>query len=93
MSGDDRQYPEKRKEIEKNFSFFLSQLPNITQTQRGRYALLRHEEIVGFFDTALDALQAGKTAYPDGIFSIQQVTDTPINLGYYSYAVPLVAAR
>lgn len=92
MSGDDRQYQEKRAEIDKNLKSFLSQLPKIAQTQRGRFALLRHQDIVAFFDTAVDALQAGKTAYDDGMFSIQQVTDTPVNLGYYSHAVSLATA-
>jgi len=91
MSSDDRQHREKQDEIDKNLDFFLAQLPKIAQAHRGKFALLRHQVIVGYYDTPVDALQAGKTAYDDGIFSIQQVTDTPVNLGYYSYAVPLAS--
>jgi hypothetical protein len=75
-------------EIDNNLEFFLKELPKIA-AQRGKLALIRHQKIINFFDTPLDALSAGTTLYPDKIFSIQQVTDIATNLGYYSYAVSM----
>jgi hypothetical protein len=73
-------------EVDRNLQYFLSQLPKLAQSQFGKFALLRHQTITDFFTTSVDALKAGKNLYPDGIFSIQQVTDVPIDLGFFSHA-------
>jgi hypothetical protein len=80
-------------EIDNNLAFFLRELPNIPVYQKGKVALLRHQAITGYYDTVPDAISAGSQLYPDGIFSIQQVTNEPVNLGFYSYAVPLAATQ
>jgi len=74
--------------VESNYLAFTKKLPEFVATRRGKFALMRNEEIVEFFDTAGDAYVAGKKLYSDGLFSIQEVIDTPINLGFFSYAVP-----
>lgn len=75
-------------EIEKNLTFFLSEMPNIA-VHSGKFALIRHQKIVGYFDTPMDAVSAGNTAFNDGLFSIQQVTSANVDLGFYSYALHL----
>jgi hypothetical protein len=40
---------------------------------------------VAFFKKPGDANRAGVEAFPDGIFSIQEVTDEPIDLGFWSH--------
>lgn len=76
-----------KKEIDDNLEYFLKELPNILPVQAGKFALLRHQEIVGYFDTAADALAAANNSYQDGIFSIQQVTTGGVGLGFFSYAM------
>ncbi len=76
----------KQEIVDKNYAAFRKALPGIMQQQAGRFALMRHAEIVDFFDTAADAVTTGKHLYKDGEFSIQKVTQTPINLGRFSYA-------
>ena len=73
-------------EVDRNLEYFLSQLPKLAQSQLGKFAVLGHRTITDFFTTSVDALKAGKTLYPDGMFSIQQVTDVPIDLGFFSHA-------
>jgi len=75
-----------QEEVDRNFDFFTKSLPALLKDQRGRYVLLRSQTIAGIFDTARDALTAGEKMYPDGLYSIQQVTDTSIDLGYFSHA-------
>jgi hypothetical protein len=87
MSQDARQI-----EVDQNLEFFLREMPKLS-AQRGKYALIRHQQIIDFFQTPMDALTAGNTAYPDKLFSIQQVTDAVTDLGYYSHAVPVGAAQ
>jgi hypothetical protein len=88
--SDDLKDPRKQ-EIEQNLAFFLKELPTLLATHRGKFALLRHQQIINYFDTPQDAVTAAKQ-YDDQLYSIQQVTDTAVNLGYFSYAVRLAAA-
>ncbi|MCX7362674.1 MAG: hypothetical protein NTV97_12565 [Alphaproteobacteria bacterium] len=76
-------------EIDRNLAFFLRELPELMSRHAGKYALLRHEEVTGYYDTVADAVAAGNSLYPDQLFSVQQVSDAASNLGHYSYAVSL----
>jgi hypothetical protein len=88
MNGADRQ-----REIDDNLAYFLAEMPRIPSSHRGKFALLRHKNIAGYYDTVTDALGAGNSLYPDKLFSVQQVTDTAVDLGYYSHAMPMGAAQ
>lgn len=79
---DDRQ-----RVVDENFRAFRERLPEIINTHAGKFALLREGEIVEYFDTARDAAIYAQKAYPDDLFSIQQVTDQIVDLGYFSHAV------
>jgi Family of unknown function (DUF5678) len=82
----------KQREVDANCEFFKNELPNLLEKHRGKYALIRNREIIGFYDTIVDAQKIGTQLYDDGIFSVQQVTDAAIDLGFYSHAVHLGAA-
>jgi hypothetical protein len=74
-------------EVDVNYDAFIVLLHELLPTRRGKYALLRHGEIVDFFDTAAFALAAGRDRFTDGFYSIQEVTDRPVDLGFFSHAV------
>jgi hypothetical protein len=57
-------------------------LTSLLPEHRDQVALMRDERIVGFFDTAHEALKAAYERFPDEIFSIQDVADEPLYLGY-----------
>ena len=80
---------ELQKEIDGNLEAFQAHLSDLLDTDRGKYALLRHREVVGLYDTATDAQTAGRQLYRDEIFSIQKVSDEPLELGVFSHAVHL----
>ena len=77
---------QRQQEIDQNLEFFLRELPTIPAENQGKFALIRQQQIVAFYDTAADAVRAGNTQFPDKLFSIQQVTTVSTNLGFYSYA-------
>jgi hypothetical protein len=81
------------REIDENLEFFQSKLGELLKGHRNRYALLRHRQIIGMYDTLRDAKMAGDKLYTDGIFSIQEVSDSATNLGVYSYAMHMGAAQ
>ena len=80
---------EKQREIDENLAFFRERLPDLLPTNSGKYALIRHREIAGIFDTVTDAQLAGIKLYSDSIFSVQKISNEPINLGIFAHAVHL----
>lgn len=71
-------------EVDRNYDAFVRTLSTILPQHRGQYALMRHGKIVEFFDRPAAANVAGCERYQDGQFSIQEVTDEPIDLGFWS---------
>jgi hypothetical protein len=73
--------------IKKNYEAFQEKLPELLPLHGGKFVLMRDGEIVEFFDTARDAYVSGSKLYPDENFSIQEIADAPVNLGFLSHAV------
>ena len=77
-----------RSEADINFAAFQKRLPDIIQAHQGQYAVMHAGEIMDFFDTLSDAVKAAQTKFGSSEkFSIQEVTTTNVNLGFYSYAM------
>ena len=74
-----------RQEVDRNYGAFTRMLGTILADHRDQLALMRDARIVGYYDTPRDALRAATEQFPDGIFSIQEVTDEPIDLGFWSH--------
>jgi len=75
-----------REEVDRNYDAFTNMLPSILEEHRDELALMKDGRIVGYFDTPRGALEAASDRFPDGVFSIQEVTDEPIFLGVWSDA-------
>jgi hypothetical protein len=73
------------REVDQNYDAFTRLLAGILPEHRDQLALMRDRKIIGFFRTPREALQAAAELFPDGIFSIQEVTDEPIDLGFWSH--------
>jgi hypothetical protein len=73
-------------EIDGNFDSFQRIVGSHLPREEGRWALMRHGDLIGFYDTADAAEAAGMVAYPDDLFSIQQATSETVDLGFFSYA-------
>jgi hypothetical protein len=73
-------------EIDRNMFAFQSQLSSILTNHRGEFALIRDQQIVELFVSLKGAITAAHERFADNIYSIQEVTDQPIDLGFYSHA-------
>jgi hypothetical protein len=73
-------------EVDRNFDAFQIELPKLTRHQ-GKFALMRHGKIINFYDTLADAVSTGNAIYKDRLFSVQRVTDQPVDLGFLSHAM------
>ena len=82
-----------QREIDTNLVFFETKLQDLLRHHRDRYVLLREASIAGIYDTIRDAQTAASSLFADGKFSVQKVTDRPVQLGVYSYAMHLGTAQ
>ncbi len=76
-----------QEEVERNYAAFKALLPKLMLESEGRWVLLRREKVEAVFDTARDAQVAGEKLFADRLFSVQQVTEAVIDLGWFSHAV------
>ena len=77
----------KSAEVATNFAAFQRKLPELLETHAGKFAVMRHGEVVDFFDTLTDAARFGTRTYSDDMFSVQEVTERRIELGLFSVAL------
>jgi hypothetical protein len=73
-------------EIDKNYDAFKKELPSLLKSRRGQFVLMHSQQTVDFFNNASRAFTEGFLRFGEGAFSVQEVTDEPDNLGFYSYA-------
>ena len=73
------------REVDANYDFFQRHLGEYLQKHRGEYALLKSRKLIEFFETPGEAYRVAKERFADDVFSIQEVTDEPIDLGFFSY--------
>ena len=77
---------DREEEVRANFDAFQKLLPQILETHAGKFALIRHGDVVEYFDSARDAFVYGMKQYDDELFSVQEVTTRVVDLGWFSYA-------
>ena len=78
---------EKRTALEKNFQAMSEKMDQYMSIYANKYALMRDGKVVEFYSSWEDAFKTGSLLYNDDLFSVQQVTKTPVDLGFFSHAV------
>jgi hypothetical protein len=78
-------HQQQRLEVDRNYDAFTRALGSIMPAHRDQFALMRDGAIIAYFDKPGDAYREGVSRYGDMIFSIQEVTDEPIDLGFWSH--------
>ena len=78
-----------RRQVDENYKAFLAALPTIVGTHRGKYALMKDGAIVGIYSTLEDAYTTASKFLAGQDFSVQKVTDEPVDLGFFSHAAPI----
>jgi hypothetical protein len=73
-------------EIDRNLIAFQSVMARYLKDHRGAFAIVRKQNVVKVFDTFREAISEAHSEYEDGLFSIQEITDQPVDLGFYSHA-------
>jgi hypothetical protein len=76
--------PEQQVKI--NYEAFKKMLPSLLKDEN-KYALLKDGNLIAIYDTMSDAVTTAEKMFSDKLWSIQKITDRPINLGYRSRAL------
>lgn len=75
-----------QQEVDRNFEAFEKMLPDLLEEHANRFALLEDGKLIACFDTSRDAIEVGRKFSKNGLFSIQEISSKPIDLGYFSHA-------
>ena len=76
-----------KNEVNNNYDFFKTQISQLKRDHLNKFALLHDKKIRDFFVSEDDAIKIGTEKYGEGNFSVQQVNDNSIELGYQSYVI------
>lgn len=76
----------KRLEVTSNYEVFLSDISTLLPESRGKYVVYRHQHMVGIFDNFYNALTHCALKYEDQLYSIQEITDEPLDTGTFYHA-------
>lgn len=71
--------------IRQNFDYFQGVVAALMERHAGKYALLHSRSVIAVFARPIEALEAGYAQFADGLFSVQKVTNRPLDLGFISY--------
>jgi hypothetical protein len=74
-------------EVDRNYDAFVAHLPTLLNEHRDKFALMRAGAIVGFHESSGAALAVGHKTFGETPFSIQEITDRPVDLGFFSHAI------
>lgn len=75
-----------RRQVDDNYDAFQRQVAHLLADHEDEFAVMRDGEVVAILPTATAALREAHDRFGDGIFSIQEVTTQPIDLGIFSHA-------
>ena len=73
-------------EVDANYEAFKELLPKLLEQHDGKFALMRNRKLVDMFESVNDAVVFAKGNYDDDLFSVQEISNRNINLGYFSHA-------
>lgn len=76
-----------KEEVSNNYNFFQEKLPELQKYHLGKFALLHKRQIIDYFVSEDDAINIGIKDYGEGCFSVQEVANQVIDLGYQSHVI------
>ncbi len=78
-------------EVDRNYEAFQKLLPELIAEHNGRFALMRGEKVEQIFDSVHDAVVFAKDKYDDDLFSVQEITERIVDMGFFSHTIHVVS--
>ncbi len=73
-------------EIDRNYDAFRRGLATYLRDHSGEYALMKDGKVIDFFKKVEAAAERAAERFGGTPYSIQQVVEDPIDLGFFSHA-------
>lgn len=74
-------------EVDQNYEEFRKLLPTLLPVHANKFALMQDRKILGFYSTSQDAMSAAESFLAGKLYSVQRVTDSAVDLGFFSHAM------
>ena len=58
--------------IERNYQFFLKELPRLIKEHRGEFVIISDEKVIDFSPSLIEGVIYARTKYKDGEYIVQQ---------------------
>ncbi|HUT49372.1 MAG TPA: hypothetical protein VM325_08535 [Alphaproteobacteria bacterium] len=78
---------EQERIVRQNYETFRAELQWMLPAHDGEFVVVRNRKVIGFFPSPTDAREFGEENFPDGRFSIQEVTERKAFISPHVYAV------
>ena len=79
---------DRQAEIDRNYDFFQRNLSRFLKDHEGEFVLIRNKGVIEFYADIGTAFREGLAKFEDRLFSVQEVTREPVELGNMSIALP-----
>jgi hypothetical protein len=73
--------------LEKELSYFEQHRSELLARARGKFALIKNEELVDTFDSQFDAIRAGYRQFGNEPFLVKQIAAVDVPLNFTSFNV------
>jgi hypothetical protein len=71
--------------LERESKFFEERLPQLILTDKGRFVLIKGEQVIGTYAAVEDALRSGYAQFRDSPFFVRQVLPTAHPLSFSNH--------
>ena len=73
--------------LQREFDYYLNRQNDLVKTFSGRYLLIRNEQIIGDYDSLIEAVYAGEERFALGTFLVQRCSPGPED---YTQTIPFI---
>lgn len=85
--SEDNKSKKQKEQVKLNYKVFSEKLPELIKNHENKYALIRDGKIIEICDSLENAYTIAWERFEDDLFSVQKITDAPVNLGIFSSRV------
>ena len=68
--------------LDREFQTFQENKQNLVKNHKGKFVLIKDDEIIGIFENELDAVNQGNEQFKDSHFLVNEITDDKFKIRF-----------
>ena len=68
--------------LDREFQTFQENKQNLVKNHKGKFVLIKDDEIIGIFEYELDAVKQGNEQFKDSHFLVNEITDDKFKIRF-----------